>query len=72
MPLYEYKCLGCEHSFESLEPLDTEFVMCPVCGIINGGRETAKRVMSPANFRIKGHSEANGYDWKGDGPTYKS
>ncbi len=41
MPLYEYKCAGCRHSFEVLQSLGAgpDGLACPKCG----GTELAKQ-----------------------------
>lgn len=49
MPIYEYKCLQCNHEFEAMQkfsddPLDT----CPDCG----GK--VKKVISHSTFQLKG------------------
>lgn len=50
MPTYEYECTECAHQWEAEQrivdaPLDT----CPACN-----RKTAKRLVSAANFILKG------------------
>ena len=50
MPIYEYQCQACEHSFETIqrmnEPLLTE---CPDCG-----KDQLRKLVSAAAFRLKG------------------
>lgn len=58
MPLYEYKCCKCNKVIESIEKVDTEFIVCE-CGYI------ANKVMSVSNFSLKGHCwEKDGYSSK--------
>jgi len=46
MPIYEYKCEKCEHSFEKLVfSSDSEQVACPKCG-----DKQVKRLLSHTNF----------------------
>ncbi len=35
MPIFEYKCNGCEEEFEELVTSSTEEVKCPKCGSSN-------------------------------------
>jgi putative FmdB family regulatory protein len=50
MPIYEYQCQACEHSFENIqrmnEPVLTE---CPDCG-----KDQLRKLVSAAAFRLKG------------------
>ncbi len=34
MPLYEYECLACRKTIESLESMDTEEIECEVCNAV--------------------------------------
>jgi putative FmdB family regulatory protein len=70
MPIYEYKCLECEHLFEELARItDPPATDCPACGcsgsvirLISGttgivemtGREYFKKVIEPEAKRIAG------------------
>ncbi len=50
MPIYEYKCSECNHSFESLQKLgDAPLVICPNCG-----RPALNKLVSAAAFHLKG------------------
>lgn len=51
MPLYEYKCLGCEERFELLCCMsqDAQAVICPACG-----HTGARRLMSTFSARSCG------------------
>ncbi len=42
MPVYEYRCGGCGHSFDLIQPMDAERTAeCEKCGAV------ARRVFSP-------------------------
>lgn len=46
MPIYEYKCEKCDHSFEKLVFVsDDEDVVCPMCGT-----GQVKRILSSTSF----------------------
>jgi len=49
MPIYEYECKSCGHSFERIMKVGEEAPACPACG----ERETKKRV---AAFRTNAWS----------------
>ncbi|MEO0438012.1 MAG: zinc ribbon domain-containing protein [Pseudomonadota bacterium] len=50
MPIYEYKCSGCDEQIEVLQKMsDDPLVECPSC---EGGKLTKK--VSAAAFRLKG------------------
>lgn len=50
MPIYEYQCKSCGHSFEKLQKLsDDPLKTCPECG-----KSTAERLVSAAGFQLKG------------------
>lgn len=34
MPIYEYKCVSCEHRFEEIMQVGAENPQCPKCGAI--------------------------------------
>ncbi len=62
MPIYEYQCDSCGHTFESLQDInDDPLVDCPACQ-----QPHLKKLMSAAAFRLKG---AGWYetDFKRDG-----
>ena len=40
MPIYEYQCPGCGHTFEKLQFLQERAALCPACGT------DAEKVMS--------------------------
>ncbi len=50
MPIYEYRCDGCNHELEKLQKIaDEPLTLCPRCG------ETGlRRKISAAGFRLKG------------------
>ena len=50
MPIYEYKCLKCEHQFEVFQSFsDNPVETCPACN-----RKTVKKLVSAPSFRLKG------------------
>jgi len=51
MPLYEYACRDCEHTFETLV-FDGEAVECPLCH----GHQLERLLSVPAKPRSEGQS----------------
>ena len=50
MPIYEYACESCGHSFDVLQKMDAALLVdCPECG-----KPTLKKLLSAPNFRLKG------------------
>jgi len=50
MPIYEYQCEQCHHTFDTLQKVsDQPLVKCPECE-----QDTLKKLISPAGFRLKG------------------
>ncbi|MEZ5542453.1 MAG: zinc ribbon domain-containing protein [Pseudomonadota bacterium] len=50
MPIYEYQCAACGHTFDTLQKIsEPPLTRCPACG-----EETLKKLISPAGFRLKG------------------
>ena len=50
MPIYEFRCPGCGHTFERLQKLsDRDPEYCPRCEAVG-----VVRVISPVGFRLKG------------------
>ena len=47
MPIYEYYCQKCGKTTESIEKLDTDYVVCE-CDYV------ANRIVSATNFKLKG------------------
>jgi putative FmdB family regulatory protein len=62
MPLYEYRCRGCEERFEVLQRLgaDADGLLCPRCG-----EERPERVLS--TFAAGGARESTSADFAGGG-----
>lgn len=50
MPIYEYKCRPCEHTFETLVRSSGDTPHCPKCG----GIELAKQFSVPAAAQAAG------------------
>ncbi len=49
MPIYEYKCKTCDHTFEKLQSFSAgQFQSCPRCG------QSAERCISLGSFILKG------------------
>jgi len=50
MPIYEYQCGACGHTFETLQKVsDSPLTRCPQCG-----EEALKKLISATAFRLKG------------------
>ena len=50
MPIYEYQCTACRHTFDVLQKLsDAPLVDCPECGAAQ-----LRKLVSAPNFRLKG------------------
>lgn len=50
MPIYEYECQSCGHQLEAIQKIsDAPLSQCPECG-----KETLKKLVSAAAFRLKG------------------
>ena len=50
MPIYEYRCLECQHQEEHLQKVsDPVLKVCPACG-----KETYQKLLSAAAFQLKG------------------
>ena len=50
MPIYEYKCLKCEHQFEVIQRFsDNPVEICPKCK-----KKKIKKLISAPTFRLKG------------------
>ena len=50
MPIYEYACTHCEHSFDELQKLsEAALVHCPKCG-----EPALRKLLSAPKFRLKG------------------
>ncbi len=50
MPIYEYKCTGCQHTLEAIQKMtDAPLRDCPACGTAQ-----LKRLVSAAGFQLKG------------------
>ena len=52
MPIYEYRCEPCEHSFETLIRGNGDTAHCPKCGTI----DVAKQFSVPASAQTNGQS----------------
>lgn len=51
MPLYEYQCEACEHTFEALQKMsDAPLVHCPDCDA-----PELRKLVSAVGFRLKGN-----------------
>jgi len=50
MPIYEYKCQNCGHSFEQLQKVTDKLLStCPECG-----KKQLKKLISNTSFQLKG------------------
>jgi len=50
MPIYEYRCMTCEHEFEAMQKMRDDVLKdCPKCG-----KPDLKKLMSAAGFQLKG------------------
>jgi putative FmdB family regulatory protein len=63
MPIYEYRCLDCGHTFERLQSLQERPVAdCPECG------KPVEKVMSASvGYIMKGANNPGGGRWAQDG-----
>ena len=57
MPLYQYGCTSCEHTFEGLYKFQDD-VPCEKCGAMT------KKLPTNASFKIKGFRAENSYGRK--------
>jgi putative FmdB family regulatory protein len=55
MPIYEYHCEPCEHSFETLIRGNGDAAHCPKCGSI----DVAKQFSVPASAQTNGSSRSD-------------
>jgi len=50
MPIYEYECEACGHTFEAIQKMaDDALTECPECK-----KQALKKLISAAAFRLKG------------------
>tara|TARA_B100000927_G_C16182873_1_gene356111 strand:- start:196 stop:501 length:306 start_codon:yes stop_codon:yes gene_type:complete len=50
MPIYDYFCKSCDHSFDALQKIsEPKLIDCPKCG-----KSTLKKMLSAPKFRLKG------------------
>ena len=50
MPIYEYECKSCAHTFDELQKMNDErLVDCPICEL-----PELERLLSAPSFRLKG------------------
>ena len=50
MPIYEYACEACGHTFDELQKIsDPPLTYCPSCG-----KPKLRKLLSAPNFRLKG------------------
>ena len=50
MPIYEYRCTGCEHQFDALQKMsDAPLETCPQCS-----NSTLVKLVSAPSFRLSG------------------
>ncbi|MDX2345488.1 MAG: zinc ribbon domain-containing protein [Legionella sp.] len=50
MPIYEYQCSACNHTFDKLQKMsDAPLTQCPECG-----KNTVDKLVSAAGFQLKG------------------
>src|ERR1051326_3431629 len=50
MPIYEYRCLDCNHQEEHLQKVsEPQLTICPGCG-----KASYKKLLSAAGFQLKG------------------
>jgi putative FmdB family regulatory protein len=50
MPIYDYACKNCEHTFDALQKMsEPKLVDCPECG-----EPSLRKLLSAPKFRLKG------------------
>ena len=67
MPLYEYHCTPCDHSFETLIRTAADLARCPQCG----GLKVAKQLSVPSASH-SGRSRSSSLPICGDSSTSPS
>lgn len=62
MPIYEFEHKECGTVIEEITEVDTsaKVCQCPMCKRL----AIFDRILSPASFKINGHSAANGYNFR--------
>ena len=68
MPIYEYRCLECNHQEEHLQKIsEPPLTVCPSCG-----KPSYKKLLSAAGFQLKGSGwYATDFRNKGSKPAEK-
>ena len=68
MPIYEYRCLECNHQDEHLQKVsEPPLTVCPSCG-----KPSYKKLLSAAGFQLKGSGwYATDFRNKGSKPSEK-
>lgn len=54
MPLYDWKCIKCDHEFEELASSSIHLIQCPECGA-----EADRKVSAAGGYSIKGNNSAS-------------
>jgi putative FmdB family regulatory protein len=62
MPIYEYKCYACGHTFETLQKIsDAPLIRCPDCGKDALKKLISVRKIREVRFRCFRQRQAEGY-----------
>ncbi len=63
MPIYEYQCPPCEHTFETLVRSERDVPRCPKCGSI----DLSKQFSVPASAKVNGSTSSSSLPIAGQG-----
>ena len=67
MPIYEYNCKECEHTFEEIQKVSASpLVTCPECG-----KNSLQKLISASGFRLSGGGWYE-TDFKSSGETKRN
>lgn len=69
MPFYDYKCTGCDNTFETFHSIsESPAIVCPKCGV-----EARKLITSNVGIAFKGSGfHINDYKGSGSAPAASS
>lgn len=59
LPLYNFKCLACDHGFETLAKLGSNQAKCPSCGSLHTKKELSLPSSASGALRVASVRQAN-------------